>query len=343
MVTLEEAVTKSILGQCIALMIAMSPGTPSADPVQLKFAYFAPDTELTWVKVLKPFVDAVNNDGQGVVELQSYPNGALGKNVTQQTQIISDGIADLTFAIPGLTPGRFPDNGVLNLPLIFRDVREATLASTAMVSGGKLRGFEDYFVIGVFGTAPLSLHTRTPISNLDDLKGKKMRVSDQVTSKMLRAFGAAPVAMGPSEVAEALARGTVDGLATQFPALVDFGLSKVATNHYLAGLDSTELLVLMTRKKFNSLPKAAQEIIQRHSGEEPAKLWIDGITQSTDQIMKVFSTDPKHRIVYPTEADKQKLIAASRPIVNEWTAQDSRNPELLDSLLSEIKRLNSGK
>ena len=41
-------------------LAALVPTIVRADPVTLKFAFFAPDTEKTWTTTIKPFIDAVN-------------------------------------------------------------------------------------------------------------------------------------------------------------------------------------------------------------------------------------------------------------------------------------------
>ena len=96
-----------------------------AEPVKLKLAMFSADTEMTWVKVIKPWADAVNAAGKGIVEIDMFPNGALGHALPEQPQMLLNGVADIAFVIPGVTPGRFPENEVMDLPGLFRTSREA--------------------------------------------------------------------------------------------------------------------------------------------------------------------------------------------------------------------------
>ena len=77
---------------------------------------FSSDKEMKWVKTIKPWMEAVNAAGKGIIEIDGYPNGALGRALPQQSQIVLNDVADIAFVIPGVTPGRYPDNDVIICP-----------------------------------------------------------------------------------------------------------------------------------------------------------------------------------------------------------------------------------
>src|SRR6516162_4614640 len=106
----------SWLLRALAFMAVLGSDGASAEPVHLKLAMFSADTEKTWVDVIKPWADAVNAAGKDVLQIDCYPNGALGKALPEQPQLVLDGVADIAMVIPGVTPGRFPDNEVMDLP-----------------------------------------------------------------------------------------------------------------------------------------------------------------------------------------------------------------------------------
>jgi hypothetical protein len=139
------------------------PFAATAEPIQLKLAFFGSEETLTYLSGIKPFVDGVNAEGQGIIKIRVYPGGALGKAIADQPQLVIDGVADIAYVIPGQTPYRFPDNGLLEQPGIFRDAREGTLAYTRLIAAGALRGYQDFFVIGAYTAAPNFIHSREPI------------------------------------------------------------------------------------------------------------------------------------------------------------------------------------
>ena len=324
-------------------LAALVPTIAWADPVTLKFAFFAPDTEKTWTTTIKPFIDAVNAKGKGVVAIEAYPNGALGRNLAQQLQMVLDGVADITFTVLGLTPGRFPDNSVLELPGTFNDIGESTRVFTALMNAGKMRGYEDYFVVGALGAAPSSIHTHPAISSFNDLRGKKIRATNATEADTLRALGAASVLMPVNEAAEAIARGTIDGTTMQPQPMVDFGIARVATYHYFGRVGVVPLGVVMNRKKFESLPKAAQDIIREYSGEWFLSKYIAGVGAENDRVVKELTQDPKHHVIVPEGQELQELQGIYSTVIENWFAKSAGNKDLYAAMQAELGKVKAGR
>ena len=93
-----------------------------AESIRLKFAYFSSDRTTTYLAAIKPFVDAVNSEAAERLEIDVNFSGGLGKNPALQLQMVLDGTADIAFVVLGYTPERFPDNVVVELPGMFRDI-----------------------------------------------------------------------------------------------------------------------------------------------------------------------------------------------------------------------------
>jgi TRAP-type C4-dicarboxylate transport system substrate-binding protein len=330
---------KSLL-RALVFAVCAVPALAVADPVHLKLAFFGPDTEMTYVTTLKPFADAVNKDANGLIQIDTFPNGALGRGLPNQPQMVLDGVADIAFAIPGNTPGRFPDDVVVELPGMFRDIRESTLAWTRLMATQKLRGFQDYVVLGALGSAPFSIHTKTPIKGLADLTGLKIRTTNATEGSALRALGAVPVLMPVNEVPEAVGRGTIDGTTVHPVPMFDFGLNRVTRYDYFIRLGISPLVVLMNRAKFESLPKEAQAVLMRHSGEAMAEIYIKGYGGYSDELTAKLKADPQRHVIIPTPREEAAATAAFQPWIDEWQAKDPRNAELLkalDAIIAQIR------
>jgi len=135
--------------QMSVLALALLPPLAAfAAPIELKLAFFTSEGADTFRYGVKPFVDAINSEGKGLITIKVYPDGALGKAVAEQPGMVVEGAADIAWVVPGQTPYRFPDNPVLELPGLFRDVREGTLTYTRLIAAKVLRGYEDFVVIG---------------------------------------------------------------------------------------------------------------------------------------------------------------------------------------------------
>jgi len=93
----------------LTLAFLVAPASVAAEPIKLKLAFHTSDKSNIYQAAVKPFVDAVNAEGKGLVEIEVYFSGALGKTPDLQWEVVRDGTADVAFVIPGQTSGHFPD------------------------------------------------------------------------------------------------------------------------------------------------------------------------------------------------------------------------------------------
>jgi TRAP-type C4-dicarboxylate transport system substrate-binding protein len=311
----------------------------------LKWAVFVPNRELTFRMVMKPFAEAVQKETDGAVVFDLFPNGALGRNPGQQAQMVLDGVADLAWIIPSYLPGRFPDTEVIELPGIFRNARESTVVAQRLRDRNMFADYGDFYVVGLWGAPPYSIHTNFPVNSIADLKGKIIRVSGKNEGEALRALGAVPVGMPITEVAEAITRGTIGGLATQLSPLTDFGLDRVTNNHFFIRLETVAVAILMNKKKYDALPQAARAVIDRNAGAALGAKWSDAVIQDNEAILEKLKSNPKHKIVFPSQADTDEVERLFEPIRAQWVAASERHKELkaaLDEELATVRATEKG-
>jgi TRAP-type C4-dicarboxylate transport system substrate-binding protein len=302
----------------------------------LKWAVFTPDSEVTFRTVMKPFAETVERETDSAVVFDLFPNGALGRNPGQQPQMVIDGVADLAWVVPSYSPGRFPDTEVLELPGLFKDLHESSLVATRLNQRKVLNDYGDFYVIGMWGTAPYSIHTNFPVNSIGELKGKTIRASSKTESAALRAFGAVPIGMPVTEIPEAISRGTISGTTSHLSPFFDFGLDRVTNNHFFIGLGVVPLAVLMNRKKFDALPQSARAVIEHNAGDALTNRWIESITSYNEANLEKLKSNPKNKVVFPTQAqldEAQRLLA---PVRDEWVAASDRHRELKAALDTEL-------
>jgi len=322
----------------LALLLALPLAAAAEQPVKLKMATFSPDTERLYNTVKKPWVAAVNKAAGGAIEIELYPNGALGRAPQQQAQMVIDGVTDIGFIVPPFTPGRFPDSEVLELPGVFHDLAEGTRVYTRLVQNGTLKDYGEYVPIAMWSTPPFSLHSNFPINSINDLKGKRVRGSGVIQIESLKALGAVTVGMPPTEVPEALSRRTIDASTSQPAVLYDFGLDRVTSHHYFAGLGIVPLAIVMNRKKFESLPKAGQDAILKYDMDYINKLYIASMLEYDASLVKKLQSDPKRKVVFPSAADQKAARAAWEPVIKAWAGKTPRNGEVYKALVTELEK-----
>ena len=329
------------LAYCALLSFSLLGRTAVAEPIKLKLSYFTSDTEVIYRSAVRPFVDSVNAAGNGVLEINVYASGALGNSYAGQMQLVLDNVADIAFVNPALTPEEFPDDGVLELPGLFRDVREASLVYTHLVASGVLRGYDDFIVIGALAGGPQNINMRMPISSLRDLQGKKVRAANRTEVASLEALGMSATIIPINQTAEAIGRGTVDGATGPAAIMSNFGIARVTSCRYLIRMGFPPLALLMNKNKFDSLPAADQDIIRKFSGEWLAARYAEAFEAANELVTQQFESDSRRTTVLPSQADLDGAQAVFDVQIKDWQARNPRNIELLGAVETELGKLRS--
>jgi TRAP-type C4-dicarboxylate transport system substrate-binding protein len=325
----------------VAVLLTLIPLSATAETIRLKLSFFGSDRSQTYLFGIKPFVDAVNAEGKGLVAIDVRPNGALGKLQAQQPQLVLDGIADIAFVVPGVTPYRFPDNVLLEQPGIFRNAREGTLVYTRLVAANALHGYQDFFVIGAYTPDPSFIHSRNPIGSLSALKGQKISASNPIGAEALQRLGATPTVLEVQKLATGISKGTVDGAILSPTGLFQFGVSRVATNHYLLGVGVVPLALVMNRKTFDALPETAKAVIRKYSGEWTAAAWIKSFGIEEKQLLDKLKSDPERKVVEPSPTDRESVRRIYRSMIDAWDAKSARNRQLSTMVERDLATIRS--
>ena len=328
-----------ILGRCALILGALFATAAAAEPIKLKLAFFSSDRSAPFRAGIKPFIDAVNAEAKDLLEIEIHPSGELGSDIALQPQLVLDGGADLAFIVPGYTPQLFPDNAVIELPGLFRDGREATHVFTRLIAEKALRGYRDFVAIGAYATEPESIHGRLPIGSVDALKGLRIRVNNPGEAAALKKLGAVAVPLQITSIASAMSSGAIDATAIGRTALADFGISRVATNHFFMRTSAAPLALVMNRKVFEGLPKAAQAIILKHSGTWAADRFTEVYQASDSKVMDQLKQDPKRKVIFPSAADARRVEIASKAVRDELVAGNAHFQSLLKAVENELGNL----
>ena len=127
--------------------------------------------------------------------------------------------------------------------------------------------------IGLYMALPSALNSRMPIRHLDDFKGKKIRVfASKFQTEAFERLGATPVAMSLGDVLPAVQQGTIDGAIsgiTVFNAMHFQDAAKYVTE---ANQPAIFLMVEVSKRWYDALPKDLQEIVDRDGAAESAAI-----------------------------------------------------------------------
>lgn len=326
--------------------ILLLPFAVSAEPTTLKLSFFTSDRSVAYQTAVKPFVDAINNEGKGLLKIEVYPSGALGKVQKELPKQVLDGTADIAFIIPGQNPELFQDNSVVELPGLFRDSHEASLTYTRLVAANALVGYQDFFVIGAYATQPETIHSRKPLRSLADLKDQKIRVNNPTEATALAKLGALPVVLAFNETAPAIASGALDGATVPVTQMFDVGIGRLTGNHYLLGTSVAPLTLMMSRKVFDRLPENAKTLIRKYSGEWTANQFSSAYEKIGKKVLDDVYADSRRKITIPSAQDAATAQRAFKSIAQDWVGSSVYNRELLkltEAILATVRETEGAK
>ena len=126
-----------LLARCAVISVVLISAS-AAEPVKLKLAFPSSDRSTSYLAAVRPFVDAVNTEARGLIEIETYFSGVLGKDPAEQPQLVLDGTADIAYVVTGLTRNRFADNAIIEMPGLFTSMRESVPVFTRLVAANAL-------------------------------------------------------------------------------------------------------------------------------------------------------------------------------------------------------------
>ncbi|GAB1381412.1 type 2 periplasmic-binding domain-containing protein [Pararhodobacter aggregans] len=325
----------------LAFMLA-SPTSGLAEAVTLRFATFEPPT--TPVSVMfQTWIDQVNAASEGALDIQFFPGGALGRDPRTQLELVQNGVTDIAFGFPFLTPNKFPDDMVTTLPLIIANAHEGTYAHWRLYERGLLRGWDDVVPLMLCTPSPVNVLSTEEVADLSSLSGLRGSATSPIAQEILTALGAVPVSgFNFSNAAEAMSRGQLDfDLIGFMPASV-FRQIEVATSALMIPLGASPCAVFMNRDVYEGLPEAARAVLDEHRGMPLGLMWADVIDSVESTVRAQFVGQEGNSINELTDEQVARATEVTQPIVDAWIASNPNGTALVGALREEVEALRNG-
>lgn len=328
---MKSALTGILAGALLAL--------PVAAQETIKVGTFVPEQSTGVALVIKPWLEAVAAETKDVT-MQAFWGGTLGKNPFKQFELVQNGVADVTWVLPGYTAGQFPEFGVFELPFLFFTADEASIVGWKMHEMGLLTGFDGVHVVGIFAAEPNALFMKDKIDTLDGLSNKKIRSAGEIHATWLQSLGAAPQTLSSAEMNEGLNRGTVDGAIQGWTGMKTFKSLELVDQAHDIPAGAIPFLLLMNENKWNALSDAAKAAVMKHGGMKMAEEGGAAYTRVGQEIRDEVRAAGKMQIVTPDAATLARYTAAAKPVHDAWIAATPNGQVVYDTavkLLAEMR------
>lgn len=321
-----------------------------AAPVQaetvLRVSNWLPPTHPITTDIIQVWADNVEKATEGRVKVQIIP--ALGKPEAH-FDLVRKGVADVAMSVDGYTPDRFKLPYGVKLPFLADDATSATVAywrihQKYFAPANEFAGVK-LLTLWVHGPGQIHTTSRAP-NSMDDLRNLKMRVSGGVVQEAASSLGMVPQFAPASQTYEMLSNGVVDGVLFNLDSLPSFKIDKVLkyTLNVPGGIYRDSHYMIMNQARFDALPEADRQAIDKVSGE--AMAWVAGRAWDAADAKAIQSLKANgHTFVEPSPEFMAALKDRLAPLQQKWfdsvkgMGLDGR--EVLDAYRAEIGKVKA--
>jgi TRAP-type C4-dicarboxylate transport system substrate-binding protein len=272
-------------------------------------------------KFLAPWSRQVEAQSGGRIRIDLFPSMQLGGAPADLFDQARDGVADIVWAMPCNTPGRFPRTEAFELPFV--PSRRALVSSKALDDYARANladEFREVHAISFSCSDRGVLHTNRPIHTIEDIRGQRLHVQTRFAAAALRALEAAAVPMPSAQLPLAITQHVVDGCVDPWnivPTLRLNDLLKTHTEFADASLSSTTFVLAMNKAAYDKLPRELKTVIDNNSGLPAAgmagAMWDLQASAVVDMVSE--RGDPITTLLPEAVAHWRK---ATEPVIEAW-------------------------
>jgi len=305
-------------------------------------------------KFLAPWARQVEAQSGGRIRIDLFPSMQLGGSPAQLFDQARDGTADIVFAAPSATPGRFPRIEAFELPFV--PSRRALVSSRAIDDYGRanlLDEFGDLHAICFSCSDRGVIHANRPIRTIEDIKDLRLHVQTRFAGDAVRSLGAVAVPMPSAQLPLAITQHVVDGCVDPWHMVPTFKLGDLLKTHTEfadVSFSSRTFALVMNKASYDRLPRDLKAVIDANSGQPAAgmagTMWdlqanavADAAVQRGDAITTLLPEAVAHwrkatepvvdawlKAMKEQKTDGAKLLAGARALLVKYVNEPEPHP-----------------
>lgn len=247
------------------------------EPIKLNFGGLSGGPQTPTVAAYVKYGELLTEWSGGKITFE-YDYGGAKLTLDKMADGLGQGRMDMGIYIPAYQPDKWPvTNLVATLGYIGHGspIIGKLAALAAKMDFGhsweplqkETHGHGVHAAMPLFQNHEVRMHctSETPLQSLDDLRGKRTRISDSVQRRMAEALGMVPVSMVNAEMYQGLQRGVVDCAVNGVAAAGTQGYYDVVNSWTLEDGDlvwnQTPTAWGFSAKQWDSLPLAARQLL----------------------------------------------------------------------------------
>lgn len=278
------------------------------------------------VKGMNRIAERVEEQTGGDLSITVHLGKTLQISSEDITQAVGDGVID--FAADFFFSGNVPIARVLNLPMLIENEEEWTKAYAAMEPMLQSAFAEQGVVLlGGYRYPPQVIFTTFEIDSLEDLQGRKIRVTSPEQGRFVEEFGGAAITLAGSDVPTSLERGVIEGVLTASAGGAKNWHEFLPYNYRFA-VNYGNSMIIANADAFASLSNEAQRALRSIVVEEGAAISAEFLVDEETQ--KAAQSTAGMTIAASAEGDavfaREKLV----PFWKTWAKENG--PEYEEAL-----------
>lgn len=290
--------------------------------VVLKLHHFFSPLSSVHTKFLVPWAKKVGAASEGRIRVDVFGSMQLGGVAAALYDQARDGVADIVWALPGLSPARFAGVQVFEQPFVGgrRALANARAAQefAATYLAQELREVQP---LCVAAHDQGLIHATKPVATMDDLKDLKLRPPTRAAGEALRLLGASPNFVPLPQVGDAFSRKLLDGCLLPWDTAAAAKIHELTKFHAAfatsPSLSTSPYILAMNRAKYEALTPDLRKVIDDHSGDTAAtmvgRMWDDQAAGIEEMVRKRGNTVSA---ISAEEAARWRRI--TEPAVKPW-------------------------
>lgn len=299
------------------------------NPLVLTLAHGLSEVHTVHIAMLE-FAQQVEEETNGRIKVQIFPNGQLGSENENMEQLMAGVISMTKVSAPGLATYN-ESYHTFGLPYVFDDTEDFYhVMDSQQMQDFFLSSEDDGFVTLTYYTSGArSFYTKDrAIRTPEDLKGLKIRVQDMKSqTDMMKALGGIPVAMSYGDVYTSLQTGIIDGTENNETALTTGKHGEICKVYSTDQHAMIPDVMVMSAKVWKTISPEDQQIILKaaHASTESHKIaWDAAIDEA------IAEASSEMNVEFVNDVDKEAFRQATSGMISEYCQEYPGVQTLLD-------------
>jgi len=296
----------------------------AAPQVTLKLHHFFSSVSGAHTQFLVPWARKVEADSGSRIRIDIFPSMQLGGAPAQLFDQARDGFADIVWAVPGNTPGRFAKIEVFELPF--------TVSRRALVNSKALQDYAAANLQDEFREVhPLAFscrdhgvfHANRTIRTIEDIKGLRLHVASRLAGEAVQVLGARGLSVPIPQVPMAIAGRVIDGCLDPWDVVPILRLNdafKAHTDFADSSLSTTTFVLAMNKASYDRLPRDLKIVIDNNSGQVAAGM-AGAMWDLEAKTVAESARDRGDPITLLTAEEVVQWRKATEPVIAAWLKQ----------------------